>query len=363
MAYYLNLFSPNTHDSFSNSDRSISGFRISQRQIAERINPGDKFICYMTGLSRWVGVLAIESEAFVDETPFYYEEDDPFIVRFKVEPEVWLSAEEAIPIHNEEIWNTLTFTKEHSQSTSTWTGKLRSSLNRLDEDDAKFLEAALTRQSRDRVVFEIDEAKYKRLLTQRVRRPDKVVSVTVPEDADKSVDDTSIRESHRIQALLATVGEKMGFKIWIPRQDRGEVLKGWAPHEQSLVERLPLNYDETTIRTIEQIDVLWLRGRTIVRAFEVEHTTAVYSGILRMADLLALQPNMDIKLHLVAPSERRTKVFQEIQRPVFSLIERGPLNELCSFISYESLYELSELQQLAHMTDSVLDEFTELAGD
>ena len=128
MAYYLNLFSPNTHDSFSNSDRSISGFRISQRQIAERINPGDKFICYMTGLSRWIGVLAIESEAFVDETPFYYEEDDPFIVRFKVEPEVWLSAEEAIPIHNEEIWNTLTFTKEHSQSTSTWTGKLRSSL-------------------------------------------------------------------------------------------------------------------------------------------------------------------------------------------------------------------------------------------
>src|SRR5690242_21750466 len=33
---------------------------------------------------------------------------------------------------------------------------------------------------------------------------------------------------------------------------------------------------------------------SIVRAFEVEHTTSVYSGILRMADLLALQPNMDI---------------------------------------------------------------------
>ncbi len=33
-----------------------------------------------------------------------------------------------------------------------------------------------------------------------------------------------------------------------------------------------VNHDETTIRTIEQIDVLWLKGRAIQRAFEVEHT-------------------------------------------------------------------------------------------
>jgi hypothetical protein len=32
----------------------------------------------------------------------------------------------------------------------------------------------------------------------------------------------------------------------------------------------------------------------MARAFEIEHTTAVYPGLLRMADLLALQPNMDI---------------------------------------------------------------------
>ena len=38
-----------------------------------------------------------------------------------------------------------------------------------------------------------------------------------------------------------------------------------------LLERLPLNYDDTTLRTIEQIDVLWLKGRSIRRAFEVEH--------------------------------------------------------------------------------------------
>jgi hypothetical protein len=69
------------------------------------------------------------------------------------------------------------------------------------------------------------------------------------------------------------------------------------------------------LKTIEQIDVLWLKGRAIKRAFEVEHSTSIYSGILRMADLLALQPNMDIRLHIVAPIPRRGKVFHELGVP------------------------------------------------
>jgi hypothetical protein len=117
----------------------------------------------------------------------------------------------------------------------------------------------------------------------------------------------------------------------------------------------------TTLRTIEQIDVLWLRKRSIVRAFEVEYTTAVYSGILRMADLLSLQPNMDIKFHLVAPASRREKVFQEIQRPVFSLLEKGPMAEFCTFISYDSLIELSKSKHLAYLSDSVFEEYEEVA--
>src|SRR4029453_19591250 len=125
---------------------------------------------------------------------------------------------------------------------------------------------------------------------------DKVFTVSVPEDI--SVLDTTevapeaeTRESIRIQALIATIGAQMGMSIWIPRSDRGGVLKEWKNEGNNLLERLPLNYDDTTLRTIEQIDVLWLRGHSIVRAFEVEHTTSVYSGILRMADLLALAPN------------------------------------------------------------------------
>ncbi|MCI0339185.1 MAG: hypothetical protein L0226_16555 [Acidobacteria bacterium] len=170
-----------------------------------------------------------------------------------------------------------------------------------------------------------------------------------------------VRESIRIQSLIARIGAEMGMKIWLPKNDRAAVLSEWNGELCPVLERLPLNYDETTLRTIEQIDVLWLRGRSIVRAFEVEHTTSIYSGILRMADLLALQPNMDIKLHIVAPDTRREKVFQELRRPVFSLLEKGPLSESCSYLSYESVQELAKERHLSHLSDSVLDEYSEPA--
>ena len=153
----------------------------------------------------------------------------------------------------------------------------------------------------------------------------------------------------------------MGLKIWLPRNDRTAVLSEWKSDKADVLESLPLNYDETTIRTIEQIDVLWLRGRAIVRAFEVEHTTSIYSGILRMADLLALQPNMNIKLHIVAPYARKDKVFQEILRPVFLLLDQSPLSERCTFLSYDSVQEIAGLKHVEYLSDSVLDEYAEEA--
>jgi hypothetical protein len=72
---------------------------------------------------------------------------------------------------------------------------------------------------------------------------------------------------------------------------------------------------------------------------------------------------MDIRLHIVAPSLRREKVFQEIKRPVFSLLERGPLSESCTYLSYESIRELANQPHLSHLSDTVLDDYEEAADD
>ena len=367
MAYYIDLFSPETFEAFNRSDRSVSGVRVRQRKAAGRIHPGDKLVCYMTKLSRWVGILQIESESYEDDEPLFYPEDDPFVIRFKVRAAIWLEKEKAVPIKEDHVWSSLSFTRGQSKTSHTWTGKLRGSLVRLDDADGEFLEDILSKQVDGGDVYPVDKRAYQRYLAHRVRRQDGTVAVTVPEpDEEDEAEveeqpEVGIRESIKIQALLADIGSKMGFRVWVPRSDRARVEKVWNPENPPLLEMLPLNYDDTTLRTIEQIDVIWLRGRAITRAFEVEHTTSVYSGILRMADLLALQPNMDIRLHIVAPAERREKVFTEIRRPVFSLLDRGPLAESCTYVSYESVRELAEQPYRTHLAESVLDEYAEEA--
>jgi predicted RNA-binding protein len=365
MAYYLEISSPETYESFLKTPQDITGFRLRQSNAAKKIKPGDKFICYMTKLSRWIGILGVLSESYVDSTPRYYDKNDPFVVRFRIKPLVWLPKEQGIPIREDFVWDKLSFTKGHDKHGSAWTGLFRGGLHRLDDADGKFLETILLAQVKEAKVYPVDEIEYRKWLTQRVKGPEGEVTVSVPvETISEKVDvkdETAVRESMKVQALVAQIGEKMGFKIWVPRNDRSRVLQEWKPESGVLIDELPLSYDQATLKTIEQIDVLWLRRRSIVRAFEVEQTTSIYSGILRMADLLALQPNMDIKLHLVAPANRRDKVFEELQRPVFSLLERGPLAEACTFISYDSLYELAKQKHLSRMSDSVLEDYEENA--
>lgn len=363
MVYYTNLFSPDTYETFSRSDRTKSGFRRRQEALAAKIRRGDRFVCYMTKLSRWIGVLEVEEPFVLDESPFYYPENDPFVLRFKVKPVVWLPKEKTVPIHEPHVWDKLSFTRGAAHDSSVWTGKVRSSLCQMSEADGAFLESLLLGQQNGGQEYPVDEDKFQRLVSKPVRREDKVVYVTVPDDETETSADSdqppSPRESHQAQAQVAHIGEAMGFRIWLPKQDRASMLQTWTPNPDSLLNTLPLNYDDRTLRTIEQIDVLWLKGKSIARAFEIEHTTAIYSGILRMADLLALQPNMDIQLHIVAPEARKQKVFDEIRRPVFSLLERRPLAECCSFLSYDSLREIVGLEHLRHTRESVLDDYAE----
>ena len=204
-------------------------------------------------------------------------------------------------------------------------------------------------------------------LQDTVKRTDKEVPVTVPQDAEiekaGQADGNDLRESLQVQAALSEIGSQMGFQIWLPRADRARVLSKWKPEPGVLLEHLPVGFDQATMKTIEQIDVLWLKGRSIVRAFEVEHTTSVYSGILRMADLLAMQPNLKIRLHIVAPASRREKVFQEILRPVFALLEGGALSDTCTYLSYDTVEDLRGQQHLGHLSDNVLEDYEEKAQD
>lgn len=366
MRYYTDLFSPETYEAFTKSSQSVSGFRPRQETAANKIEVGDRLICYVTKLSRWVGILEVISKCYTDTKPIFYPTDDPFTIRFDVKPLIWLPLENGIPIKEKGVFNKLSFTKSYDPNSSFWTGKLRNSLNAIDLIDGEFLEKILLEQKVNGKIFPIDEEEIKRIKTHQIQRLDKIISVTIPDDktndeSKQKIDDVEVRTSIRIQAMIAKIGAEMGLNIWLPKSDRNAISNIWLDKNNQLLETLPLNYNETTIKTIEQIDVIWLRKRAIVRAFDVEHTTSIYSGILRMADLLALQPNMNINLHIVAPFSRKEKVFQEIKRPVFSLIDEAPLSEKCTYLSYESIEELASIKHLSHTVESIIDEYAEEA--
>ena len=130
MAYYINLFSPETYEAFSKSDRSVTGFRSRQENAASRVKVGDRLICYMVKLSRWVGVMEVTSLYYKDASPIFYTNNDPFTIRFKVKPIVWLPKEKSIPIHEDQIWGHLSFTKGTDKKSFMWTGKIRNSLRK-----------------------------------------------------------------------------------------------------------------------------------------------------------------------------------------------------------------------------------------
>jgi hypothetical protein len=351
-AYFLDLFSPATYQVFGDSSYHITGFRLSQKCLAEKIHPGDKFICYLTTLGRMCGLLRVESEYFIDTTPLF-SDDDPFIVRFRTTPLVWLPVERAVPIKANVLWTGLSWTRGHQKGGSTFTGTLRNSLNKISDEDGSHIERVLWGQEKAAKVYEIDDTRYRKFIRRGGLR--KIVTVAVPEG------EAHAETSCRMQALVARIGETMGFQIWIPMRDRTSVFREWRPKRDVLLSELPLHhFDAPTLRTVERIDVLWVQSNFIYRAFEVEHTTSVSSGLNRMLDLLALQPNLRVKLHIVAPSERRRKAFREIKRPGFSLSDRFPaLSEQCTFISYDKLKELAEEKHLRHMRDSVIDEYAE----
>jgi hypothetical protein len=138
----------------------------------------------------------------------------------------------------------------------------------------------------------------------------------------------------QVQTLLGAIGSKSGYLIWTPPADRWDLdwtLAGEFPLVQSLPEvgRLAVRM------VLQQIDVIWLDARrnTISAAFEIEHTTPIYSGLLRFNDV-----HIDFKLPraaVVAREERRSVFVRQVNRRTF---QASGLSEVCVFYEYADIY-------------------------
>lgn len=132
------------------------------------------------------------------------------------------------------------------------------------------------------------------------------------------------RTHAEIQAWLRDLGKALGYDVWIASNDRGRTYDG-APLGQGCLERLPPAIATSAgADSIRLIDVLWLErgGDHVTAAFEVEHSTSIYSGIVRMLDLALSGSDLHATagLFLVAPDAREADVRAQLRRPAFSRV-------------------------------------------
>ncbi len=129
----------------------------------------------------------------------------------------------------------------------------------------------------------------------------------------------SLTRHSEIIALLAKIGGARGHEIWIGQREQRETVSG-------LVEQIKLRDLVTAksaalkslqcvknFRPVLDMDLLWLDGNEVVRAFEVECTTTMTSGLQRGSNLPASVPKT-----MVIPEEREDDFQRKMKSPLFS---------------------------------------------
>lgn len=139
----------------------------------------------------------------------------------------------------------------------------------------------------------------------------------------------------QIQTFIGSIGATKGYDVWIPANDRNKM--DWTLTDRfSCRDELPARYRPID-DVAREIDVVWLqRGSSDIRAmFEVEHSTQIYSGLLRFNDLHLMEPSLKPKFSIVANEVRRALFLRQINRPTFKL---SGLGEVCNFLEYRDVY-------------------------
>lgn len=161
---------------------------------------------------------------------------------------------------------------------------------------------------------------------------------SIPRDELENIEPVEKELSDHIimQWKLATLGKKAGSKVWVPRNDQSRLEKnyGFVDYESEFTAGI-----DTPARYVEQIDVVWKKEFQIDAAFEIENSTAIYSGLLRFADLKQVAPNHNYPLFIVAPIEKRERVINQIIRPSFQKLN---LSKDVRYLSYEKINDIYE---------------------
>jgi len=154
--------------------------------------------------------------------------------------------------------------------------------------------------------------------------------------ADVLAEEHEESEHTQIQYLLIKVGRSLKYDVYVARNDRHRAYDGQSFVLLTIPTLPQMGWPQEAMDTTSLIDVIWLKPGTseIVSAFEIEKSTSIYSGILRMEDLARSIPECTCHFYLVAPNRREKEVIAQLNRPAF----RNDLADISlAFIPFDNL--------------------------
>ena len=139
----------------------------------------------------------------------------------------------------------------------------------------------------------------------------------------------------QVQSIVSAIGVAKGYDIWVPQNDRAR-LDSVLVGELHCREELPTPLSEVG-DILQEIDVVWLhRGSNELRGmFEVEHTTPIYSALLRFNDVLLCAKRTGQTYRIIANGARRAQFIRQLNRPTF---RASGLSKNCTFLEYRNVY-------------------------
>jgi hypothetical protein len=194
------------------------------------------------------------------------------------------------------------------------------------------LYSVLMQRKRQEQIYELPSTEE---LFGRTSSEGSALPVVAPhEDLEGAIPQEAVSDHVRMQWKLISLGVKASSRVWVPTGDQGRMRKlyNFDQFEPDFAAGL-----DTQVRYVENIDVVWKEEFRIDAAFEIENTTAIYSGLLRFADLTLVAPNTIYPLFIVAPQDKRARLIEQLRRPSFRKLY---LKRKVRYLSYEAVDEV-----------------------
>lgn len=111
-----------------------------------------------------------------------------------------------------------------------------------------------------------------------------------------------------LQYELCGLGVLCGYKVYVPNADRNKKIKNGQTINEDYKNHLVDNFKQKNTRSV-YIDCLWIdENGDVVKAFEVENSTGVDSGMSRMSSL-----QIEVPCYIIGTQDSYIKKFAELK--------------------------------------------------